>query len=182
MLGSIRWSSCEARRGPRLTSCSMWWRRTASRRGYENRERQSNTDNSPRVARPSKDAITLPSVELHLTGSRQGNRGPPLPPPLIGCLCWLRHTGLAGPERPAPRAGQWRRLLSCHSAAESQSLVWSLPPLRALGDCWMGGMTTSTAERWCYQTESIEEYLPYGFDELRKPYLCSIGSWFFPSL
>lgn len=124
---------------------------TASRQGYKNRERQSNTDNSLRAVHPGKDAITPPSVVLHLTGSRQGNRGPPLPPPLIGCLCWLRHTGLAGPGGPAPRAGRWRRLLSCRSAAESQPLAWSLPPLRALGDCWLGGKMTSgggqTAER-----------------------------------
>lgn len=92
---------------------------------------------------PGKDAITPPSVALHLMGSRQGNRGPPLPPPLIGCLCWLRHTGLAGPGGPAPRAGRWRRLLSCHLAAESQPLAWSQPPLRALGDCWLGGEMTS---------------------------------------
>lgn len=117
---------------------------TASRQGYKNRERQSNTDNSLRAAHPGRDAITPPSVVLRLTGSRQGNRGPPLPPPLIGCLCWLRHTGLAGPGGPAPRAGRWRRLLSCRSAAERQPLAWSPPPLRALGDCWMGG--TSSAE------------------------------------
>lgn len=112
-------------------------------KGYKNRERQSNTDNSLRAVHPGRDAITLPSVVLHLTGSRQGNRGPPLPPPLIGCLCWLRHTGLAGPEGPAPRAGRCRRPLSCRSAAESQPLAWSLPPLRALGDCWLGGEMTS---------------------------------------
>lgn len=116
---------------------------TASRQGYKNRERQSNTENSLRAVHPGKDAITPPSVVLRLTGSRQGNRGPPLPPPLIGCLCWLRHTGLAGPVGPAPGAGRWRRLLSCRSAAESQPLAWSPPPLRALGDCWMGGVTTS---------------------------------------
>lgn len=115
---------------------------TASRRGYKNRERQSNTENSLRAVHPGRDAITLPSVVLRLTGSRQGNRGPPLPPPLIGCLCWLRHTGLAGPGGPAPRAGRWRRLLSCRSAAESQPLAWSPPLLRALGDCWMGGVTS----------------------------------------
>lgn len=116
---------------------------TASRQGYKNRERQSNTDNSLRAVHPDKDAITLPSVALHLTGSRQGNRGPPLPPPLIGCLCWLRHMGLAGPGEPGPRAGRWRRLLSCRSAAESQCLAWSPPPLRTLGDCWMGGTMTT---------------------------------------
>lgn len=115
----------------------------ASRWGYKNRERQSNTENSLRAVHPGKDAITPPSVALHLTGSRQGNRGPPLPPPLIGCLCWLRHTGLAGPGGPAPKAGRWRRLLSCRSAAESQPLAWRPPPLRALGNCWMAGVATS---------------------------------------
>lgn len=115
----------------------------ASTWGYKNRERQSNTENSLRAVHPGRDAITPPSVVLRLTCSRQGNRGPPLPPPLIGCLCWLRHTGLAGPGRPAPRAGRWRRLLSCRSAAESRPLVWSLPPLRALGECWMEGAATS---------------------------------------
>lgn len=124
---------------------------TASRQGYKNRERQSNTDNSLRAAHPDKDAITPPSVVLRLTGSRQGNRGPPLPPPLIGCLCWLRHTGLAGPGESAPRAGRWRRLLSCHSAAERQPLAWSPPPRRALGDCWMGGGTSGEGE-----TEMLE--------------------------
>lgn len=115
---------------------------TASGQGYKNRERQSNTDNFLRVVHPRKDAITPPSVALRLTGSRQGNRGPPLPPPLIGCLCWLRHTGLAGPGGPTPKAGRWRRLLSSRSAAELQLLALSPPPLRALGDCWMGGVTS----------------------------------------
>lgn len=96
-----------------------------------------------------RNAITLPSVALRLTGSRQGNRGPPLPPPLIGCLCWLRHTGLAGPRGSAPRAGRWRRLPSCRSAAGSQPLAWSPPPLRTLGDCWMGGMTSVGRSRRC---------------------------------
>ena len=116
---------------------------TASRQGYKNRERQSNTENSLRAVHPGRDAFTLPSVVLRLTGSRQGNRGPPLPPPLIGCLCWLRHTGLAGPGGRAPRGGRWRRLLSCHSAAESRPLAWSPPPLRALGESWVGAVTTS---------------------------------------
>lgn len=116
---------------------------TASTRGYKNRERQSNRENSLRAVHPVRDAITPPSVVLHLMGSRQGNRGPPLPPPLIGCLCWLRHMGLAGPGRPAPRAGLWWRLLNCRSADESRPLAWSLPPLRAVGGGWMEGETMS---------------------------------------
>lgn len=118
------------------------------RGGYKNRERQSNTENSLRAAHPVKDAFTPPSVVLRLMGSRQGNRGPPLPPPLIGCLCWLRHTRLAGPGRPAPRAGRWRRLRSCRSAAGLRPLAWSPPPLKALGESWMEEVATSAS---CWQ-------------------------------
>lgn len=115
--------------------------------GYKNRERQSNTENSLRAAHPVKDAFTPPSVVLRLMGSRQGNRGPPLPPPLIGCLCWLRHTRLAGPGRPAPRAGRWRRLRSCRSAAGLRPLASSPPPLKALGESWMEEVVTSAGGR-----------------------------------
>lgn len=80
-------------------------------------------------------------------GSRQGNRGPPLPPPLIGCLCWLRHTRLAGPGRPAPRAGRWRRLRSCRSAAGLRPLASSPPPLKALGESWMEEVATSAGRQ-----------------------------------
>lgn len=106
-------------------------------RGYKNRGKAvEHRKLSVSTASPGRDAVTPPSVALRQTGSRQGNRGPPLPPPLIGCLCWLRHTGLAG---PAPRAGQWRRLLSCRSAAESRRRAWSPPPPGVWWDCWVGG-------------------------------------------
>lgn len=128
---------------------------------------------------PGRDAVTPPSVVLRLTGSRQGNRGHPLPPPLIGCLCWLRHTGLAGPGRPAPRAGRWRRLPSCRSAAESRPLAWSPPPLRALGECWMEGVTTSgggqsefTRSMLCSDGAAVWSAVSY---------LCSAGRCFFHS-
>lgn len=69
------------------------------------------------------DVITPLSVVHHLTGSRQGNKGP-LPPRhlLTGCLCWLRHTGFAGPVVAGQGLDQWRFLKSCRSAAAIQSL------------------------------------------------------------
>lgn len=157
-------------------------RRAASGRaggGYKNRERQSNTENSLRAVHPGRDAVTPPSVVLRLTGSRQGNRGPPLPPPLIGCLCWLRHTGLAGPGGPAPGAGRWRRLLSCRSAAESQPLAWSPPPLRALGECWMGGVATSGGRTGrILRDETETRIFILMWENTRqdlRSYLCSVG-------
>lgn len=85
--------------------------------------------------------ITPLFVVHHLMGSRQGNKGPPPPPHLlIGCLCWLRHTGLA--VVAGQWADQWRFLKSCHSAAgtlpqlshQSQRAVpLSWAPLPALG-------------------------------------------------
>ncbi len=78
------------------------------------------------------DVITPLSVVHHLMGSRQGNKGP-LPPPhlLTGCLCWLRHTGLAGPVVAGQELDQWRFLKSCRSAAATRSPFppWAAPPL-----------------------------------------------------
>lgn len=75
--------------------------------------------------------------------SRQGNMGPLTPPRLlIGCLCWLRHTGLAGPVVAGQRVDQWSFLKSCRSAAGIQRRLsrWAAPlfwaPLPALGG-WM---------------------------------------------
>ena len=94
-----------------------------------------------------EDIITPPSVVLRLTGSYQGNRGPPPPPPLIGCLCWLRHMGLVGPGGPGPRAGQWQRLMGCHSAAEWPPPGSSPPPPRASGDRLLEETRTSGGDR-----------------------------------
>lgn len=106
-------------RSCRFTSCFMGFSMELADGAKINLgERQSNTNNSLRAMHPGKNAITLLFVALRLTGSRQGNKGHPLPTPLIGCLCWLRHMRLAGSEGPAPGAGRWQRLMSCRSAAE----------------------------------------------------------------
>lgn len=124
---------------------------------------------------PGRDAVTPPSVVLHLMGSRQGNRGPPLPPPQIGCLCWLRHMGLAGPGRSVPRTGRWRRLPSCRSAAELQPLVWSPSPLRVLVEGWRTGVTTSgergqqfrVRRRGCFNATSFVDLGSAAFSSLQ---------------
>lgn len=101
------------------------------------------------------DVITPLFVVHHLTSSRQGNMGP-LPPPhlLIGCLCWLRHTGLAGPVVAGQRFGQWRFLKSCRSVAGIQRRLsrWAAPlvwtPLPALWG-WMREVRRKDSREEC---------------------------------
>lgn len=153
---------------------------TVSGRGYKDRERQSNTN-----ALGGTPSVTPPSVTPRPTGSRQGNGGPPLAPLPIGCLCWLRHTGLAGPGGPAP--GDGPRRASCRSAAERRPLALSPPPPRAWGDCWAEGAMTSGGGGKRGRSEGAMP--PFALRPATKrrseferwPYLCSVGSSFFAS-